>query len=201
MKKTKIVLATIITVVIIATVAVSFAAWDVLSGAVEGFDAIISKNVEIEIDKSSFVNFEEARNGKKLLPEGAIKGSKDTEAFTNASFNMRFKNPDNKNVSIKYKIQVIVDTVDCSEYFTFTVGSPTAGVSAVAGSDNMIAGELKLGDEFASVSDEGEVITMTMGMKFKVNAEDFEEIPSLGIGSIIGRDFKLRVTVEAKAIK
>lgn len=201
MKKTKIVLATIITVAIVATVAVSFAAWDVLSGAVEGFDAIISKNVEIEIDKNSFVNFDEAREGKKLLPEGAIKGSKDTESFTNASFNMRFKNPDQKNVSIKYNIQVIVDTVDCSEYFTFTVGSPTAGVSAVASGDNMIAGELKLGDEFASISNEGEVITMTMGMKFKVNAEDFEENPNLGIGSIIGRDFKLRVTVEAKAIK
>lgn len=200
MKKTKIVLATIITVVIVATVAVSFAAWDVL-GAVEGFDAIISKNVEIEIDKSSFVNFEEAQVGKKLLPEGAIKGSKDTESFTNASFNMRFKNPDKKNVSIKYKIQVIVDTVDCSEYFTFTVGSRTTGVTAVADSDNMIAGELKLGDEFASISNEGEVITMTMGMKFKVNAEDFEDNPTLGIGSIIGRDFKLRVTVEAKAIK
>lgn len=200
MKKTKIVLATIITVVIVATVAVSFAAWDVL-GAVEGFDAIISKNVEIEIDKSSFVNFEEAQVGKKLLPEGAIKGSKDTESFTNASFNMRFKNPDKKNVSIKYKIQVIVDTVDCSEYFTFTVGTRTLGVSAVADSDNMIAGELKLGDEFASISNEGEVITMTMGMKFKVNAEDFEDNPTLGIGSIIGRDFKLRVTVEAKAIK
>lgn len=201
MKKTKIVLATIITVVIVATVAVSFAAWDVLSGAVEGFDAIISKNVEIEIDKSSFVNFEEAQVGKKLLPEGAIKGSKDTESFTNASFNMRFKNPDKKNVSIKYKIQVIVDSVDCSEYFTFTVGTRTAGVTAVADSANMIAGELKLGDEFASISNEGEVITMTMGMKFKVNADDFEDNPNLGIGSIIGRDFKLRVTVEAKAIK
>lgn len=200
MKKTKIVLATIITVVIVATVSVSFAAWDVL-GAVEGFDAIISKNVEIKIDKDSFVNFEEAQVGKKLLPEGAIKGSKDTESFTNASFNMRFKNPDKKNVSIKYKIQVIVDTVDCSEYFTFTVGSRTTGVTAVADSDNMITGELKLGDEFASISNEGEVITMTMGMKFKVNAEDFEDNPTLGIGSIIGRDFKLRVTVEAKAIK
>lgn len=200
MKKTKIILATIITVVIVATIAVSFAAWDVLSGAVEGFDAIISKNVEIEIDANSFVNFDEARSGKKLLPEGAIKGIKDTESFTNASFNMRFKNPDGKKVNISYKIQVIVDTVDCSEYFTFTVASPTVGVKAIASGDNMISGELQLGSEFTSVSDEGEIIGMTMAMKFKDNAENFNENTSLGISSIIGRDFKLRVTVEAKAI-
>lgn len=201
MKKTKIVLATIITVVIVATVAVSFAAWDVLSGAVDGFDAIISKNVEIEIDANSFVNFEEARANKKLLPEGAIKGAKDTEKFTNASFKMKLKNPDSKNVCISYKIQVIVDTIDCSEYFTFTVGSPTAGVTAVASGDNMISGELMLGSEFTSVSDEGEIIGMTMAMKFKDKAEDFNENANLGLNSIIGRDFKLRITVEAKAIK
>lgn len=199
MKKTKIVLATIITVVIVATVTVSFAAWDVLSGSVEGFDAIISKNVEIEIDPDSFVNFAEANNGKKLLPEGAIMGVKDTESFTNASFNMRFKNPDGKKVNIKYKIQVIVGTIDCSEYFTFKVGSPTAGVTAVAVGDNMIAGELQLGSEFTSVSDEGEMIGMTMDMKFIEKAENFNENSNLGISSIIGRNFRLRVTVEAKA--